>query len=157
MKKGFTVVELMVSIGILTILFAFTTINVTRLPSSAAQSASYDRLVSDIRSQQTKAMTSYDPAATPVGGKYYGVHFETTSYTLFTGTNYSPSDTANYVVELDPNITVSATNFPNSQIVFTAGSGDVFGYLSGSDSVSLANSTTGEVKTLQINKYGATY
>jgi prepilin-type N-terminal cleavage/methylation domain-containing protein len=157
MKKGFTIVELMVSIGILTILFAFTTINITRLPSSAAQSASYDRLISDIRSQQTKSMTGYDSSVTPVGGVSYGVHFETTSYTLFTGTNYSPSDSTNYVVELDPNVTISATDFPSSQIVFTPGSGDVFGYLSGSDSVSLSNSTTGEVKTLQINKYGATY
>lgn len=157
MKKGFTVVELMVSIGILTILFAFTTINITRLPSTAAQSASYDRLVSDIRGQQTKAMASYDPALVPVGGKSYGVHFETNSYTIFTGTTYSPSDTSNFVVELDPNVTITNISFPNSQVVFGPGSGDVTGYISGSDSVSTTNSTTGEVKILRINKYGATY
>jgi prepilin-type N-terminal cleavage/methylation domain-containing protein len=157
MKKGFTIVELMVSIGILTILFAFTTINVTRLPSSAAQSASHDRLINDIRGQQTKAMTSFDPALTPVGGKSYGIHFETTSYTIFTGTNYSPSDLSNFVIELDPNVTITNVSFPNSQVVFTPGTGDVTGYINGSDSISTTNSATGEVKILRINKYGATY
>lgn len=157
MKKGFTVIELMVSIGILTILFAFTTINITRLPSNAAQGASYDRIISDIRSQQTKAMTSYDPALAPVGGKSYGVHFESSTYTIFTGTTYSPSDTSNFIVELDPNVTITNVSFPNSQIVFTPGSGDVSGYVSGSDSISITNSTNGQEKTLKINKYGATY
>jgi type II secretory pathway pseudopilin PulG len=154
---GFTIVELMVSIGILTILFALTTINITRLPSSTAQTSSIDRLTSDIRGQQTKAMTGHDQATPPVGGISYGIHFESTSYTIFTGISYSPSDTSNFVVELDPNVTITNVGFSNSQVVFTPGSGDVTGYMSGNDSISVTNSVTGEVKTLKINKYGATY
>lgn len=149
-SNGFTIVELLVSIGILTILFALTTINITRLPSSASQSSSYDRLVADLRSQQTKAMVGYNSAA-------YGVHFETTSYTIFTGSNYSSGDTNNYKVDLDPNLIFTDVKFPSSQVVFVAGSGDITGYVAGSDSVSIANSLTGDIKILKLNKYGATY
>jgi len=157
MKKGFTVVELLVSIGILTVLFALTTINLTRLPSSASQSSIYDRLASDLRGQQTKAMVGYDSAAPPVGGVSYGVHFETTSYTLFNGSDYSSGDPSNFVVNLDPNLTFTEIKFPNSRVVFDAGSGNIAGYTVGSDSVSITDSLTGEVKTLRLNKYGATY
>lgn len=149
-QRGFTLVELMVSIGILLILFALTTINITRLPSSTAQSSSYDRLVSDLRSQQTKAMVGSSTS--------YGVHFETTSYTIFTGLNYSPGDSSNFVVSLDPNLTFASITFPASQVVFLPGSGDVSGLTGGSTySVSISNSSTGDPpKVIKINKYGAT-
>jgi prepilin-type N-terminal cleavage/methylation domain-containing protein len=148
MKKGFTVVELMVSIGILTVLFALTTINITRLPSSAAQSSSYDRLVSDLRGQQSRAMSGYN-------GESYGIYFENTSYTLFTGTSYA-TGTEYFKVDLDPNLTFTSDTFSGAQVVFTAGSGDS-GVTVGSDSVSITNSGTNDVKILKINKYGATY
>ena len=148
-RQGFTVVELMVSMGILLILFALTTINLTRLPSSASQSSSYDRLVSDLRSQQTKSMTGYDSSP-------YGIHFENTSYTLFAGSDYTSDVSSYYVVALDPNLTFTDITFSNPQAVFEAGSGDIAGYLMGSDSVSITNTLTGEVKTLRLNKYGAT-
>jgi len=157
MKKGFTVVELLVSMGILMVLFALTTINLTRLPSSTSQSSSYIRLTSDLRGQQTEAMVGYDSATPPVGGVSYGVHFETASYTLFNGSDYSPDDPSNFVVNLDPYLTFTGINFPNSQVVFDTGSGDIAGYVAGSDSVSITNSLTSEVKTLRLNKYGATY
>lgn len=140
--SGFTLVELMVSIGILTILFALTTINIGRLPSSASQSSGYDRLVSDLRSQQTKSMTGY-------GAESFGLHFENSSYTLFTG-SYG---TENYIVSLDPSLTFTGVTFPGSEIIFEAGSGDL---MDATGSASISNSLTDEVKTLKINKYGAT-
>ncbi len=157
MKKGFTVVELLVSIGILMTLFALTTINLTGLPSSAFQNSSLDRLVSDLRSQQTKAMVGFDSGAPPSGGVPYGVHFEDASYTIFTGLSYSSSDPNNFVVSLDPSLTFTEIRFPNSQVVFEAGTGDIAGYSVGNDSVSITDAVTGVVKSLRLNKYGATY
>jgi len=155
--RGFTIVELMVSMGILTILFALTTINITRLPSSTSQTSSYDRLVSDLRSQQTKAMVGYNSATGATGGSAYGIYFyfdaaanSYHSYILFTGPNYS-SGTDYYPVDLDPNLTFTGITFPDLQVVFATGSGDT-----ASGSASITNSLTGEVKTLKLNKYGAT-
>ena len=157
MKKGFTVVELLVSIGILMVLFALTTINLTGLPSSASQSSSYDRLVSDLRSQQTMAMIGYDAAVPPAGGVSYGVHFESNSYTVFTGLSYSSINPSNFVVRLDPNLTFKDIKFPGSQVVFETGTGDITGYVVGDDSVSITDAVTGGIKTLRLNKHGATY
>lgn len=153
-SNGFTLIELLVSMGILLVLLAITAINITRLPSSAAQSSSYDLLVSDIRSQQTKAMSGFASSS-------FGIHFEVTSYTLFQGTTYSPGDSSNFVVNLDPNLSFSGSLFPTdpsgSHVVFTSGSGDVAAYIAGNDSIEIKNNATGDVKTLRINKYGATY
>lgn len=154
-QRGFTLVELLVSIGILTILFALTTINLNRLPSSTSQSSSYDRLVTDLRGQQTKAMAGYNASS-------FGIHFENTSYTVFNGMAYSGSDPTNYKIDLDPNLSFTGSNFPadsgGSHVVFSAGTGDVSG-LTGSNtySVSISDSLTSEVKTVTINQYGATY
>jgi len=148
MKKGFTVVELLVSIGILTVLFALTTINLTRLPSSASQSTSYNRLISDLRSQQTKAMVGYDSAETPIGSKPYGIHFENTSYILFAGSSYV-GGTDYYAVELDPGL-----SFTNSgeDITFSTGNGETVPVI-----FSIVNDQINQIQEIKINKYGATY
>jgi prepilin-type N-terminal cleavage/methylation domain-containing protein len=148
MKKGFTLIELMVSIGILIILFTLTTINLTRLPSSTSQSTSYDKLLSDLRAQQTKAMIGYDPATPPVGGKSYGIHFESASYILFTGDSYAGGSDY-YTVELDPGL-----SFDNSEtdITFSPGSGDTT-----ATTFSIVNDQLSQTKEIRINKYGATY
>lgn len=156
-KNGFTIVELMVSMGILIVLFALTTINLSRLPSATAQVTNIDTLISDTRAQQTKAMSGY-AVGTPSQSSY-GIHFDSsnTSYTLFRGDSYSESDQNNFIVKLDPNLTFFDDKFTGSQIVFSKGSGDAVGYLAGSDSISIRNEATGEVKNVKINKYGATY
>lgn len=148
-QKGLTIIELMVAIGILTILFALSTINLSRLPSTTAQSSSYDLLISDLRSQQTKAMAGSMAES-------FGIHFESTSYTLFEGEVYSESDPGNFVVTLDPNLSFTASSFAadssGSFVVFSSGSGD----LASSGSITITNSFTGDVRTVNLNKYGAT-
>jgi prepilin-type N-terminal cleavage/methylation domain-containing protein len=145
--KGFTVVELMVSMGILAILFALTVINLGRLPQTTSQSGVIDTLISDIRAQQTQAMST---------NSSFGIHFESGSYTLFSGNSYIQGDSANFIVTLDPGLTFTTT-FPGSAMIFLPGSGDISGYLSGSDSFTLSSSQVGVVKTLNINKYGGSY
>lgn len=133
-NNGFTVVELMLSIGILAILFALTTINLGRLPSSSAQSAAFDVLISDIRSQQTQAMA---------GNTDFGIHFDSTSYTL------TPS---NFVVEMDPGISFSNVAFPGGNLNFSAGSGEAV-----PGTFSIFNDQINQTTVVNINKYGATY
>lgn len=144
-SRGFTVVELMVSMGILAILFALTTINLSRLPSSSSQSAAMDVLLGDIRSQQTHAMSN---------DSGYGIHFESGSYTIFTGSTYSVSNPTDFVITLDPGITFTNVTFSGSAVIFSPGNGEIVG---GGGSFTLSNSQIGENKIVNLNKYGATY
>lgn len=147
-SAGFTIVELMVSIGILIVLFALITINISPLPSSTLQSTNLDTLLADIRSQQTLSMSNNES---------YGIHFENESYTMFKGSSYVYGSPSNTVITLDSGIVFSNVTFPNSVIVFSAGSGDIVGYISGSDSFTFGSTVTGKSNTVKINKYGATY
>jgi prepilin-type N-terminal cleavage/methylation domain-containing protein len=148
MNKGFTLVELLVSMGILAVLFAITTINISPLPSNTLQVTNLDTLLADIKSQQTKSMAS---------DASYGVHFEAASYTLFKGESYTQGLFANTVINLDPGIVFSNVTFPNSVIVFSPGTGDIAGYAAGVDSFTIVSSVTGKSTVVKINTYGATY
>lgn len=157
MKKsgGFTIIELIVVIGIFMTLLSLAWINLTSLPSRTASTVSALTVISDIRAQQIQAMTG-DTAGAERSG--YGVYFTDTSYTLFKGDMYVPGDPKNFRVDLtDANLAFSDITFPAGAIVFGKGSGDVVGYSPGSDSVSLANHLTSETKILRFSRYGATY
>jgi len=147
LSNGFTLIELLVSMGILVIIFGISTITLSTIIPATSLGTTYDNLISDIRAQQTFAMSN---------NASYGIHFDSTSYTIFQGT-YVPGASANYVVTFDPTITLTGINFPGSQIVFTPGLGDVTGYVSGSDSVTITSAQTGSSNLVKINKYGATY
>ena len=148
MNKGFTLVELLVSMGILAVLFAITTINISPLPSNTLQTTNLDTLLSDIKSQQSLAMAGNSP---------YGVHFESGSYTMFKGGNYIQGLSANTVISFDSGIVFTDVTFPNSVIVFSAGTGDVSGYTAGADSFTIKSTVTNKSTVIRINKYGTTY
>lgn len=147
-SAGFTLVELLVSIGILVIIFAIVSINISPIPSNTLQNASLDTLVSDIRSQQTLAMTTGSP---------HGIHFESGNYTLFSGATYTQGSVGNFVINLDSGIVLTNLTFPNSTVVFLAGSGDISGYIPNQDSFTLGSTVTNKFTLVKINKYGANY
>ena len=145
---GYTLIELLVSIGILAVLFALITINISPLPSNTLQATNLGILLADIKSQQSLAMAS---------DSSYGVYFESASYTLFKGSGYTQGLFTNTVVDLDSGIVFSDITFPGSVIVFSPGTGDIAGYAVGVDSFTIRNSVTGKSTEVKINKYGATY
>ena len=148
LSSGFTLIELLVSIGILIIIYGIVAINIAPLPSNTLQNASLDTLISDIRGQQTLSMSQ---------GTTNGVYFESGSYTLFSGTSYVDGANGNFDIVLDSGIVLSNVTFPNSTLIFLPGSGDVSGYVAGSDSLTIGSTVTGKTTVIRINKYGATY
>lgn len=147
-QRGFTFIELIVSIAILLIIFTIITINISPLPSNTLVATTGDTLITDIKSQQTLAMSN---------NSRYGVHFGANSYTLFSGNSYAEGLTDNFVVNLDEGIGFANLTWPNSEIIFEAGSGEVVGHTQGLDSFTIQSTQTGRQKEIRINKYGATY
>ena len=87
-SRGFTLMELIIIMGLLASLFVFSSINLLRPQRSSSLEVTLTQVVADLRHQQLKAMTGEN------GGGDFGVYFETGSYYLFSGSSYTPRDPA---------------------------------------------------------------
>jgi type II secretory pathway pseudopilin PulG len=151
-KHGFVLIELAVVFGMLAALIGMTTINIFGSQRKASLTATIDTLVADVRSQQTKAMTgTTDNSGLPPA---YGVHFDGDRYVLFRGASYSSSLSSNAIIPLDSRVRFSNIQFANGNIIFASRSGDFIGYASASSSLTVNQLDSGEVKIIQLNRYG---
>lgn len=141
-QKGFTLPELIITMGILSILFGFVAVNLIHLQRRSSLTTTVDTLVSDLYSQQNKAMVGDTEGRVTVDE--YGVHFETNKYSFFHGLSYSTSD---FDVELDPSLQFLST----TDIIFSKGGGEVSG---APITVTLQDTTNGNIKTIIFNRYG---
>jgi prepilin-type N-terminal cleavage/methylation domain-containing protein len=154
MKKsqlGFTIIELVVVMGILLMLFGFASLGLISSQKTVSVNTALETLKSDLSLQQTKAMQGVGISS----GTKYGVYFQPQSYTLFKGSTYSATDTANFVVTLDPGIAFTNVTFPGTVIVFASGNGEIQGFTTGQNAITLQSQGTVKTKTITINRYGA--
>ena len=152
-QKGFTFPELIVVIGIITTIFAFSVANLSNTQQRTYLSSNITTLISDIKQQQLKAMNGDTDGSGTISD--YGIYFETNKYTIFRGTTYCASDVRNYTISLESNIQFKDVTFPSSQLVFQKGSGEVNGYTTNTDTFTIWNTITQEEKVITINRYGA--
>lgn len=154
-QKGFTLPELLIVIAISLILFGFVVVNLTQLQRQSYLTTTIETLVSDLYSQQNKAMAGDTEGLGIITA--HGIYFETNRYVLFRGSSYNPLDTSNFPVNLDTLLTFSNITFPTCPtctVIFSKISGET-GLINGSNTITLTDSTNGEQKILEINKYGA--
>lgn len=149
-KKGFSLLELIVSIAIVSILFALVIVNLLNVKHKASLSTSIDILITDIKNQQLEAMVGDTEGQASM--ENLGIYFETDRYTLFQG-NYSFSEPSNFTTTLGDNTVFGNISFPSSQVVFASKSGEIIG-VTGNHTIVVQNIQTQELKTLTINKYG---
>ncbi|HSW89385.1 MAG TPA: type II secretion system protein [Patescibacteria group bacterium] len=151
-QRGFTLIELMITISVFLILLAFAAPNILRTRNSAVVNTSIDTVLADIKQQQLKSMVGDTGGSGNASS--YGVYFGTTSYTLFKGSTYNSSDTTNVVVPLEGSVQFSNVTLLNSQVVFARGTGEISGFVTGQDSFSLSEPSGGRVTSATFNKYG---
>lgn len=147
MRRAFTLIELIIVIGIVSIFLSIVLINFLAPVARSSFAATLNVMISDLRRQQLKSIQG--DSASPTGPAYYGVYFATDSYTLFTGQNYVASDPANVVVSLDPALRFSFINLPGSKVVFSPGSGESVG-----GDLSLIDVQSNLNQVIVINQYG---
>ena len=139
--------EVTIVVSILLILIGLATVNLFKFQHTSQLSSTVNSFLADYKEQQIKAMVGDTESTGAISD--YGVHFETSSYTLFRNTY----GTANFPVSLPNGIQLSTT-LPNSQIDFLRGSGEVSGFTNGQNTITLHDTGDGSQKTIIVNKYG---
>ena len=152
MRKGFSLPELMVSLGILTLLFSIATFSLLKSQRSFARAAFFDTLLTDIRDQQNKAMAQNTLGETESSD--YGIYLASDYYILFKGSAYTADDPQNFQVGMDPGLQITGITLPSSSIVFGSGSGEMVGFVPGSSGFNIDDLTSNVVTAVQLNRYG---
>lgn len=151
-SRGFTLIEMSLVMGIFLTLIGITFVGFLSLQGQSSLVAGKSVLLSDIQSQQIKAMVGDTQETNTISD--YGVYFEGSSYTLFRGSSYSVSDQSNIVITLEPSLSFDEIDLPASQIVFTKGSGELSGYSQTDNSLKVLNTDLNREILIQFNKYG---
>ncbi len=150
-SPGFSLMELLVVMGILGTLFGLTTVDLTNLLPRANLSAATEKISLDLNDQQLKAMVGDTEGQ--ADADFQGVYFQTNQYILFHGASYSAAQASNVTIQPGDEFQIS-TNFPNQSVVFQRVSGEVVNYASESSTITVRNTANDEVKTLTINRIG---
>jgi len=150
-KSGFTLIEVLLSMGIIAVLFSITAILMLNLIPKATLVSLSEILITELRNQQLKAMVGETGNSGLI--QEYGFKAVGDKYILFSGSTYDPGATDNFLVDIEDPLTLETT-FSNQEVVFDIGSGEVANFIDGQDTFTLRNTLTGEIITLELNKYG---
>ena len=151
-RGGVTFVEIIVVIGILLTLIGIAAVSFVPTRGNISLDTAISELVTELKSQQIKAMSG-DTEGRGTNDNY-GIYFEQSRYTLFHGTSYSITEPSNVSIMLAGTIRISSVELPSSSIIFEMGEGNVAGFSSTQNSITLEDSITGRQKTIIINRYG---
>lgn len=144
LQQGFSLIEVCVVLGIFFILIGLVTLNFFKIQNKTQLSGYVNSFLADMKEQQIKAMAGDTDGSASASA--YGVHFETTSYTLFRnayGTN-------NFVVSLPSNVHIAGSTNP---VLFASGSGEL-NPTTNSLTITFTDTADGSQKVVTLNRYG---
>ncbi len=137
-SRGFTLIEVLIVVALLATAASFSIlIGIDSIGRSVAISER-DLAITFLETARTNALANVDESP-------HGLHIDATSFVLFTGTAYNPSDGKNRVYERAAAVTVT----PTGDIVFTQLSGTVD---TGAGTITFSDSA--QSATLEVNKEG---
>jgi len=150
--KGFTLIEISVVMAITVILLTLTTISLISFQQNAFVDTTVEQLISDMKYQQMSAMNgAADGEST---AQKFGIHFETNSYTLFHGDSLNVSEPTNFTISLESAMSFADVTFPQDEIIFEKGSGEINGFVDGQNTIIIQDSSNTNQVTITINKLG---
>jgi Tfp pilus assembly protein PilV len=139
---GFTLVETLVVVSITVIITAMMMVSFKTYNTSEALSKDQAKVVSALERARSLTINSFNSSE-------YGVHFASTSVTIFKGSTYSSSDVNNIVTILHPLVQVKSVNVAGGSmdVVFEQLTGETTQI--GTTTLSLKTATT-TTKTITI-------
>jgi prepilin-type N-terminal cleavage/methylation domain-containing protein len=99
-KKGLSVIEIIVAVAILSSLLTISLYSFFALNRRSAIDVSETKIKSVLSEARSKTLAGD-------AGTKYGVHFASSSITLFPSNTYSPDSPLNVVTQLDSKVTIS--------------------------------------------------
>jgi len=150
-QAGFTLIELILVLALLTTILTLATVNLFKPTAQANIDSASTDVVSILREAQNKAVNTDTGGG--VASNEYGVYFEATKYTLFKGTVFNPADPNNFAVNTPQGITL-APNLPGSSVVFQRISGEVVGFDSAKNTVCIRETALNKTALLRVNFVG---
>ncbi len=143
--KGFTIIELVLVLTILGATFGFSVFAYQNSQVRADVNAEVSGLVAQLRLAQSNAASGQNNTS-------HGIHFETDSYTAFSGISYNPADTNNFIVPLPSQVTIAniSLNGNGSEVIFTTPDGTTTTY----GTLDMTSTAIGKTVTITINPIG---
>lgn len=144
--KGFTLVELVVSIGIVSLILAVVVPSISNSRNTRFLIQANQDILTALNKARSNAISS-------VGGDSHGVYIESNKVTVFEGSVYNQADSKNQVTNLDKSIEINSfsLNGGGSSIVFSKLSGSTNQY--GTINLRVKSDTT-KNKTITISRNG---
>lgn len=148
-NQGFTFVELVIVMGIMTLLMMIASVNLLPVKQKVSLSTTVQSLITDIKEQQLKTMS---------GEADQGIYFDPDqkNYFVFKGGAYDPLNTTNFKIPLGDQIIITSLDFTNRQMIFLPESGEISSFNPSFtlNKIILQNTFSGEQRTVSINKFG---
>ena len=143
--KGFTLIEIVIVLGIASILMAVGFSAFTSYRKSESLSKDTDLVVSVLQQARSQTLTGKNATA-------YGVHFESGAVTLFTGSAYTAGASSNQRYPLSSDITLT-TNIEGggSNVIFERITGETDHY--GTSAIRLTSTTLAST-TIRVYQTG---
>jgi prepilin-type N-terminal cleavage/methylation domain-containing protein len=139
MKRGFTLIEIVVVIGVVGILIAITSFSFSEFRKSRALIQSSDIVVSVLTEARSRTLASVD-------GSRYGVHILSDRVVLFGGDTYSTENASNELYYFESPVTLASIALAGggSTILFDRLTGNTSNY----GTITLQMNTTSRTITL---------
>lgn len=146
MKKGFTIIEIVIVIAIIVVVSALIIDSFPRLNASQALSKDTAGLIAVLNQARTETLSSRNDST-------YGVHISTNQLTLFMGSSYVVGDSNNVDIPFNSQVMVGSYSLQGggSDIVFNRLTGETSQY--GSITLRLVSDAT-QTKTVNISATG---
>ncbi len=145
-KKGFTAIELLISVAVLIILISVIVYSFTTLKASQSMKNATQTVLTSIDKARSSSFAS-------INSSTYGIHFQSDQVVIFTGTVYTAGTGSNEVMILGTPATISSVTLNGT----SGTTGDVyFQRLTGvpSKTGTIAVTVGNRIKTITISATG---
>lgn len=144
-SKGFSVLEIMISVSLIGVLTVIVVGQFSKYQAAQFIRTDTEAVIGIIEDARAKTLSS-------VSSSQYGVHFDTDTATLFTGSSYSSSDPDNKILELSSYVQITDVSLvgEGDEIVFERLSGNTNQY----GSITLEASGGDDSRVITVTKLG---